>query len=161
MADIFCTNCGLVFDSRVVPCPRCRRCSRCGTKCPEGVERCPHFEHELDADALAKLERSLDPGSPANQRAIRSCQRDWENSQLWERLTIWGHIVVALLTTAGTIMLSEVLTVAGMQNLWGRALICTVAIFVCLRTFLWVLRRGCLPWLLRDGASLPRIVSGK
>ena len=153
MADIFCNNCGLVFDSRVLPCPRCRRCSRCGTRCPKGVERCPRFEHASDADALAELERNLDPSLSANQKTIRWCQRAWENSRLIERLSIWGHLAAALLITICMHVLSELLLTVGIHNLWIRVLVCTLAMFASWLAFLHLLRRGWLRWLLHDGAS--------
>src|SRR5262249_9600467 len=148
MADIFCNNCGLVFDSRIVPCPRCQRCCRCGAKCPAGADRCPAFDHALDDEALAKLERGLDPSSPANQKFIRWRQRAWADSQLFERLNLRGHLLFALLTTVCTMALSEVLAAAGI-NVWVRAILGTLVLIVCLRVFLRLLRRDWSRGLLR------------
>jgi len=152
MADIFCNNCGLVFDSRIMPCPRCRRCSRCGAKCPAGADRCPRFDHALDDETLAELQRRLDPSSPANRKIIRWCQTGWADSQLFGGLNIWAHLLFALLTTACTMALNEALTAAGI-SLWVRAALGAFVFLVCLRVFLcllrWIWSRG----LLRGDAS--------
>jgi hypothetical protein len=134
MADIFCNNCGLIFDSRIVPCPRCQRCSRCGATCPAGADRCPAFDHALDEEALAELERGLDPSSPANQKIIRWCQRAWADSQLFGRLSIWCHLLFALLTTVCTMALAAVVAAAGI-NLRVREILGALVLIVCLRVF--------------------------
>jgi hypothetical protein len=148
MADIFCNNCGLVFHSHIVPCPRCLRCSRCGSKCPKGAASCPAFAHPLDAESLAELEQQLDPGLTRNQRAIRSCEKDWANEQLLKRLNVWGHAVLAL---HGLLCLHVVLWLlwAAIQNLWISVLLATAFAFVSSLGFFRLLRGGWFRVLLR------------
>jgi hypothetical protein len=148
MADIFCNCCGLVFESRIVPCPRCMRCSRCGTKCPKGATNCPSFEHALDAASLDELEKRLDPTVSANRKTIRSCERDWENGQLMERLNFWGHAVFAVLA-AMWVVLPELLKAAGIENMWVRVLVGTFLTIASLLGFFRLLRQGWLRVLLR------------
>lgn len=150
MADVFCINCGLIFDSHVVPCPRCLRCCRCGMKCPRGTTKCPNCGHPSDLESLGELEKKLDPTLPTNQKTIRSCEWEWENDQLVERFNFWGQLVLALLGAVCTMLLDALLMGAGIQDIWIRGPVCVLTLVASLRGFFTLLRRGWFRGLFRE-----------
>lgn len=145
MADIYCCGCGLIFDSEFAPCPRCQRCSLCGTKWPASAEKCPCCAYPTDAEAKAELVKRLDPTLPANRKAIRSLEIDWENSLL--RLNFLGMLVQGLLLG---VILGGLLVARDHVSLWLVYPLGGILLYSWNRAFFRLLRQGWFRWLLRS-----------
>lgn len=154
MANILCTSCGEVIDSRQRACPLCGRCPCCEAQASAAEAVCRSCGHPENEDHIRAMESALDPTKPENIKLARSLHRGYENEQVLKRMYAGRFVLLMLLLTFLMVLTSFFVTVTllGLPDRWVMPNV-MLLYFIIFFLLVNLLRLGYFPWLLHPPAG--------